>query len=126
MFTEGLWPPFPLIPSFSLVHSAYLILWTLVVFLLLLCATTQAGKKRLIKVGSSGQKGDLPSTRDVSGQGQPLPQRFSCLGSKARFGVAQLCGLDWALVRKLLKYQEIHKMKLCKMRKVKAQREAVC
>jgi len=52
-----------------------------------------------------------------------LAQGFSCLGFKAWFGVAQVCGLDLVLMRKLLKYQEILKIKLSKMRKVKAQRE---
>jgi len=40
----------------------------LVVFLLLLYATTQAAKKKHIKVVPSGQNGYLPSTKDESGQ----------------------------------------------------------
>lgn len=59
----------------------------------------------------------------ASDEGQPLAQGFSCLGSKAWLGEAQLCGLDSVLMRKLLKYQEVHKLKLCEMRKVKEQRE---
>lgn len=40
--------------------------------------------------------------------------------------MAQICGLDSVLMRKLLKSQGVHKLKLCKMRKVKAQREGFC